>query len=206
MNVNDFDSLYIVCIEASIEELYKFSQEDVLVKSFKTQYHQLDIGEFYETELYGKSPLDFLGAIFFEPSGVSNKTVVLGNSGGWATLCNYICKNIGLRNIQFDMNSENSPIRRNSLFVHEKGNQIRAVQTIINEYNKWEFNSKGTTMPFENTGYYEKTDIKGRLNKEILIEYCIGYGLNILDDAFFNSNRKALCIKRDTTKQNTDTK
>lgn len=206
MKANNFDSLYIICIEASIEELYKFSQEDMLIKSVQTQYQQLDIGKFYETELHEKSPLEFLGAIFFQPFGVSNKTVVLGNSGGWATLCNYICKNIGLRNTQFDMNSENSTIKRNSLFVHEKGNQIRAVQAIINDFNNWEFTSRGIIMPYENTNYYEKINIKERLNKEILIEYCIKYGLNILDDTFFNSNQKALYIKRNTTKQNTTTR
>ncbi len=205
MTAKSFDNIYIVCIEASLDTLQKFSQTDQLISSFQTQYLFTDISEFYKEKLHKKSPLDFLGAIFFTPLELSNRTIVLGNSGGWATLCNYICKNLGLKNFQFDMNAENSEVKRNSLFVNENGRIVRIVQSITNDYNTWEFSSKGLLQPFENPDNYKKRKIQERLNKEILIEYCIKYGLDVLNESFFSSDQKALYIQRNMSGKHSET-
>ncbi len=202
MTVNSFESIFLICIEAPLSELYDFSQQDSLVNSFQVELSSININDFYKNELHEKSPLDFLGAVFFTPPKIKNKTIVLGNSGGWATLCNYICKNIGLRNIQFDMNSEISQIERNSLFVYEEGRNIRTVQAIKSDFDAWDFSSKGTPVSFENLSYYNRRIIKERLSKKILTEYCINLGLNVLNDSFFCSNEKSLYIKRNISNTN----
>jgi hypothetical protein len=42
---------------------------------------------------------------------------------------------------------------------------------------KWVFGNMGKVLPFENTDYYQIKQIRKRLSKDILIEYCTRLGI-----------------------------
>lgn len=189
MTANTFDSFSIICIETSVENIYNFLKRDEDSQKFEICYQKITIDSFYRSNIMYKT--NSYDAIFFE-SSVKNRTVVIGNKGAWATLCNYISASLNVDNVQFHMNKT---LERNTLFYNKGGTISRIVQAIRKENNSWEFVSKGLPLPFENVLNYKKKAIKNRLNKEILIDYCIQNGLNVLDDTFFSSNKNSLYVR-----------
>ena len=196
MNIDSYNNLYIICIEASLANLYEFVMKDNTLKSFHKEMSYINISEFYKNMFYKKSEKDFYGAIFFTSPNLENKTIVLGNAGSWATLCNYISKELKIRNIQFDIGTN-----RNTLFVNQSGILIRSVQTLLDDNCKWLFFSRGDILDFENPLYYKKKIIKERLNKDILVEYCYKNDLNVRDFSFFSSDKKCMFIRRNILKR-----
>lgn len=189
MTANTFDSFSIICIETSVKKIYDFLINDKNSQSFHRVYEKFSVASLYSDIILQPHSYD---AIFFESSNLKNRTIVIGNRMAWATLCNYISAALQVDNIQFHMNET---MERNTLFYHQKGEIKRVVQAIRKEDNSWDFVSKGDLLFFENSLNYKKKSIKNRLNKSILIEYCIKNGLNILDENFFCTEQKTLYVR-----------
>ena len=60
---------------------------------------------------------------------------------------------------------------------------------------KWKFYCEGEIQPFEVKEFYERKIIKQRLNKEILISYCVKLGIDIREDSFWKS-QQSLFVER----------
>lgn len=200
MTIDSFKSLYIVYAELAVEQIYTFLKEDSFTSSFEIELFNDSIEKVYMEELYGQSPAVFLGAVFFKPKQLKKGVIVLGNSGGWATLCNYICKSLNSFNIQFDINSVESGIYRNSLIMSDSGKIVRTVQSIVNDKDIWQFSENGIPLWFENTELYKDPEKAKRINKEILIKYCEKLGLDVRDSSFFEFNDEAIFVKRQMKK------
>lgn len=195
MNIDSYNNLYLICIEAPLANLYDFVIKDSALESFHKGMSYMDVSDFYENVFYDKSEKDFYGAIFFTSPNIEDKTIVLGNAASWATLCNYISKALKIRNIQFDIGTN-----RNTLLVNQAGILIRSVQTLLDKNCKWSFSSKGDLLDFENPLYYKKKIIKERLNKDILVEYCYKNNLAVRDSSFFSSDKECMFIRRNIIK------
>ena len=189
MNIDSYNNLYLICIEAPLAHLYDFVIKDSALESFHKEMSYMDVSDFYKNTFYNKSEKDFYGAIFFTSPNIEDKTIVLGNAASWATLCNYISKALKIRNIQFDIGAN-----RNTLLVNQ------SVQTLLDKNCKWSFSSKGDLLDFENPLYYKKKIVKERLNKDILIEYCYKNNLAVRDSSFFSSDKECIFIRRDIIK------
>lgn len=200
MTIDSFKSLYIVYVELNIEQIYTFLKEDSLTSSFEIELFNNSIEDVYMKKLYGQSPAEFLGAVFFKPKQLKKGVVVLGNSGGWATLCNYICKGLNSINIQFDINSLESEIHRNSLVMSDSGKIVRSVQSIVDDKGIWQFNENGEALWFENIEYYKVQEKAKRIDQEILVQYCEKLSLNVKDPSFFESNDESIFVKRQIRK------
>ena len=57
---------------------------------------------------------------------------------------------------------------------------------------KWIFHCQGEIQPFEDKELYQQKMIKRRLDKDALISYCIKLGIDIRDDAFWESQQSIL--------------
>ena len=116
MNIDSYNNLYLICIEAPLTNLYDFVAKDSALESFHKEMSYREVSDFYKNAFYNKSEKDFYGAIFFTSPNIEDKTIVLGNAASWATLCNYISKALKIRNIQFDIGTN-----RNTLLVNQSG-------------------------------------------------------------------------------------
>ena len=57
---------------------------------------------------------------------------------------------------------------------------------------KWKFYCQGEVQPFEDEKLYQVRTIKQKLNKDILIAYCVKLGFDIRDDDFWESKQSIL--------------
>jgi hypothetical protein len=75
-------------------------------------------------------------------------------------------------------------------YALQKGNILRLVYTMQDP--KWIYREQGEILPFEDKDNYNKKRISERLNKRIIIEYCLKLGLDIENENFWESSEKAL--------------
>jgi hypothetical protein len=203
MNIDTFPGLWFTQIDLPLGKIREFLATDYTTRGYALEYDKLEVDKFYLDELHEKPSVDFLAAIFYVPLVAPEKTIVLGNSGSWGTLSNYICKSLSCRNWQFDINDENSTTARNTLMVNDSGKSIRFVQTMFSDEddNEWIFTAKGEPQWFETMEYYERKEIKLRLNKDILVEYCEKLQLPVREDDFFRTDSACVFVKHETTKR-----
>jgi hypothetical protein len=202
MNIELYPSFWFTLIDLPIDSIHNFLLSDYASSKYTIVYDQVEVDKFYLENLHEKPELEFYGVLYYNPVNAPNKTIAIGNAGSWGTLSNYICKNLSSGNFQFDMNSEQSKIIRNTLLFNEKGKTLRSVQCLFSdEDNEWVFFQKGDPLWFENTTYYERQEVNTRLNKDILIEYCEKLGLQVRQDDFFRSDQKSLFVKHQVRKK-----
>ena len=78
----------------------------------------------------------------------------------------------------------------NAFSYIEKGKEVRIVYAMKDP--KWKFYCQGEIQPFEDKELYQRKMIKRRLDKDALISYCIKLGIDIRDDAFWESQQSVL--------------
>ncbi|WP_297970751.1 hypothetical protein, partial [uncultured Capnocytophaga sp.] len=63
MNIDSYNNLYLICIEAPLAYLYDFVAKDSALESFHKEVSYMEVSDFYKNAFYNKSEKDFYGAI-----------------------------------------------------------------------------------------------------------------------------------------------
>jgi hypothetical protein len=153
----------------------------------KLYYRELDI----ENDIIVKGGgAHFPKAVFFK-SKTANMIVQYSNyQDGWATLSNSISYELNKPFYKFEFSNPAAPDKKYSLERRENGKISRVIYAMQDP--KWIFYEQGNRLSFEDINNYEKKRIPERLNKKIIIEYCLRLGLDITDDDFWKSSELAL--------------
>lgn len=134
---------------------------------------------------------EIVKCVIWQPESINfNLSVFLTNiPDGWPSIINKYYsqyKSEVFRAVFCDTDSE-FPLYA---FEYKNKETIRVIQS-MKEEKKWEFFEKGTMLPFENGSIYKKRRIADRLNNEIIYEYLLTNGIDILNDKFWNSKGMA---------------
>ena len=200
MNINDFSALSFAYFEFSIGEIENFLRKDI-ENDLESQRISLtknvfNIEQYFSGAIDKRNPQKkpyakpTLEAFFYSPSSSPEKTIMVSNMrDGWIQLCRVLSKTLKCRYYYFLMDDDlfDEP---GNYFESGDGVSTRTVYAI--KEDKWVFCSIGDAVSIEDVQHYKKRNIKDRLNKQILIEYCQKLDLSIFDDNFWQSESEGL--------------
>lgn len=90
---------------------------------------------------------------------------------GWSSLSSYITNGLKIKSYYFRIMDDKKILMPSNYLTCNDGLGGRRTVYAQKE-NRWVFANVGEPLPFENTEYYSEKQIKARLNKDILLEYC----------------------------------
>ena len=109
---------------------------------------------------------------------------------GFSSLVYNISDALKIKAYCFQISTNNAPDAMNAFRYIENGKEVRIVYAMKDP--KWNFYCHGEIQPFEDKELYQRKMIKRRLDKEALISYCAKLGIDIRDDAFWESQQSVL--------------
>ena len=109
---------------------------------------------------------------------------------GFSSLVYQISDALRIKAYCFQISTNDAPDAFNAFMYIENGKEVRIVYAMKDP--KWKFYCQGEIQPFEDKELYQRKMIKRRLNKESLISYCAKLGIDIRDDAFWESQQSVL--------------
>ncbi len=193
MQIDRFKYFTFTYLDTSLEQIKKY----ILEKWGSNDKYRI-IDSPFQFNLYHLCPptggAHFEKLYFFTPKLCKNKCIMFSNySDGLGTLIHVLTNDLKLKAYSFRISTNNIPDALNEFSCIENGKRLRTVYAMKDP--KWKFYCEGEIQPFEEKEFYERKIIKQRLNKEILISYCVKLGIDIREDSFWKS-QQSLFVER----------
>ena len=190
MRINNFKYFTFTYLDTSFEQL-----KDYILKRWKGDSKYKTTCTPFKFDLYELSPpkggAHFEKMYFFTPKSCGDKSIMFSNySDGLSSLVYQITSALRIKAYCFRISISDIPDAINAFSCIEKGKELRTVYAMRDP--GWKFYCQGKLQPFEDEGLYRRKMIKQRLNKYILISYCIKLGLDIRNDSFWESQQSIL--------------
>ena len=190
MRINKFKYFTFTYFDCSLEQI-----EDIVLKKWgDCKKYKITYTPF-KFDLYESSPLKggahFEKVYFFAPKSCDDKCVMFSNySDGLSSLVYQITYSLKIKAYSFRIGTDDFPDAINAFGYIENGTERRTVYAMKDP--KWKFYCQGEVQPFEDEKLYRARTIKQKLNKDILIAYCVKLGFDIRDDDFWESKQSIL--------------
>ena len=193
MQIDRFKYFTFTYLDTSLEQIKKY----ILEKWGSNDKYRI-IDSPFQFNLYHLCPptggAHFAKLYFFTPKLCKNKCIMFSNySDGLRSLIHVLTNGLKLKAYSFRISANNIPEALNEFSCIENGETLRTVYAMKDP--KWKFYCEGEIQPFEEKEFYERKIIKQRLNKEILISYCVKLGIDIREDSFWKS-QQSLFVER----------
>ena len=193
MQIDRFKYFTFTYLDTSLEQIKKYILEKW---GGNDKYRIIDTP--FQFNLYHLCPpkggAHFEKLYFFTPKLCKNKCIMFSNySDGLSSLIHVLTNDLKLKAYSFRISANNIPEALNEFSCIENGKTLRTVYAMKDP--KWKFYCEGEIQPFEEKEFYERKIIKQRLNKEILISYCVKLGIDIREDSFWKS-QQSLFVER----------
>ena len=193
MYINKFKYFTFTYLETSLGQVQKYIQE----RWGGDDKYRITCTPF-QFDLYASSPpkggAHLEKFYFFTPKSCESKCIMFSNySDGLSSLIHVLTNDLKLKAYSFRISANNIPDALNEFSCIENGKTLRTVYAMKDP--KWKFYCEGEIQPFEEKEFYERKIIKQRLNKEILISYCVKLGIDIREDSFWKS-QQSLFVER----------
>lgn len=190
MLIEQFSYFTFSCFQCPLEDIVKTLSANFLENGKR----KLSLKPFM-FDLYNNSPLKggahFEKAYFFVPAINRNISVMYSNySDGWNTLARWLSSKIQCDCYNFQITNIDSSDSMNSFNFIQNGADVRTVYAMKD--SKWIFYENGIIQWFEDESYYKRKLIKNRLNKDILLSYCVKLGFVITEANFWKSEDAVL--------------
>jgi hypothetical protein len=190
MYIDKFEYFTFSCFDCSLEQIKSFSQS----QWGKCEKYKI-YSKPFKFDLYESKPLNggahFEKVYFFSPKNYKDICVMFSNySDGLSSLVYQITFELKITAYCFRITVIDSFETLNSFACVSNGDEIRTVYTMRDP--RWVFYSQGEIQWFEDVEFYKRKIIKTRLNKDILISYCVKLGFDITDDEFWESDQSFL--------------
>lgn len=145
---------------------------------------------FFKEEVYSAESND----IVFSPVSCPNITLFTSNlSDGGSSLVFIMNEFLKLDSISLRISKTEDFYKVYDFDYYKDGDSIRYVRSMQDP--RWEFYERGNPLWFEDIELYKQRMIKKRMNKEILISYCLKLGFDITLENFWKNNDKIYRIK-----------
>lgn len=186
MQIDRFKYFTFTYLYTSLEQIKKY----ILEKWGSDDKYRI-IDSPFQFNLYDLCPpkggAHFEKLYFFTPKLCKNKCIMFSNySDGLSSLIHVLTNDLKIKAYSFRISANNIPDALNEFSCIENGKTLRTVYAMKDP--KWKFYCEGEIQPFEEKEFYERKIIKQRLNKEILISYCVKLGIDIREDFFGKAN------------------
>ena len=193
MQIDRFIYFTFTYLDTSLEQIKKY----ILEKWGSDDRYRI-IDSPFQFNLYHLCPpkggAHFEKLYFFTPKLCKNKCIMFSNySDGLSSLIHVLTNDLKIKAYSFRISANNIPDALNEFSCIENGKMLRTVYAMKDP--KWKFYCEGEIQPFEEKEFYERKIIKQRLNKEILISYCVKLGIDIREDSFWKS-QQSLFVER----------
>lgn len=193
MQIDRFIYFTFTYLDTSLEQIKKY----ILEKWGSDDKYRI-IDSPFQFNLYDLCPPNggahFEKLYFFTPKLCKNKCIMFSNySDGLSSLIHVLTNDLKIKAYSFRISANNIPEALNEFSCIENGETLRTVYAMKDP--KWKFYCEGEIQPFEEKEFYERKIIKQRLNKEILISYCVKLGIDIREDSFWKS-QQSLFVER----------
>ena len=193
MQIDRFIYFTFTYLDTSLEQIKKY----ILEKWGSDDKYRI-IDSTFQFNLYDLCPpkggAHFEKLYFFTPKLCKNKCIMFSNySDGLSSLIHVLTNDLKIKAYSFRISANNIPEALNEFSCIENGETLRTVYAMKDP--KWKFYCEGEIQPFEEKEFYERKIIKQRLNKEILISYCVKLGIDIREDSFWKS-QQSLFVER----------
>lgn len=190
MQIDRFKYFTFTYLDTSLEQIKKYILEKW---GGNDKYRIIDTP--FQFNLYHLCPpkggAHFEKLYFFTPKLCKNKCIMFSNySDGLSSLIYQITHFLKTRAYCFQISASDVPDAINAFSCIENGKELRTVYAMKDP--KWKFYSQGEIQPFEDTELYLQKMIKRRLDKDILVSYCVKLGIDIRDDHFWESVQSIL--------------
>lgn len=130
--------------------------------------------------------------VMFSPLNLPNSTVVVTNRvDGFSSLSFELAAKHQMNQFQVISTPELDEYPQNLIRLWERGVEIRRVLA-MKDSDRWVFLQSGTPTFAEDVAVYSRRKIKDRLNRFEIIEIMRRYGVDILSDGFWSSDRSAI--------------
>ena len=193
MQIDRFIYFTFTYLDTSLEQIKKY----ILEKWGSDDKYRI-IDSPFQFNLYHLCPpkggAHFEKLYFFTPKLCKNKCIMFSNySDGLSSLIHVLTNDLKIKAYSFRISANNIPDALNEFSCIENGKTLRTVYAMKDP--KWKFYCEGEIQLFEEKEFYERKIIKQRLNKEILISYCVKLGIDIREDSFWKS-QQSLFVER----------
>lgn len=190
MRINQFEYFTFTCLDCPLEQIKGYIQK----RWGNSEKYKITRTPF-KFDLYETSPLKggahFEKLYFFTPRTCENKCIMFSNySDGLSSLAYQISEAMRIKAYCFQISTNDTHDAMNAFSYIENGEKVRTVYAMKDP--KWKFLCQGEIQPFEDKELYQQKMIKRRLDKDALISYCIKLGIDIRDDAFWESQQSIL--------------
>lgn len=190
MRINNFEYFTFTYLDSPLEKIDDYVQKK-LGDSGKYKITRTP----FKFDLYERCPpkggAHFEKLYFFAPKTCEDKCIMFSNyPDGFSSLIYNISDALKIKAYCFQISTNNAPDAMNAFKYIENGKEVRIVYAMKDP--KWNFYCHGEIQPFEDKELYQRKMIKRRLDKEALISYCAKLGIDILDDAFWESQQSVL--------------
>jgi hypothetical protein len=90
-----------------------------------------------------------------------------------------------VRSILSDFGKKTNGWGGGAFSISEGFNRIRGISLMMNDFDRWEFNTSGNEQPFEETEKYKERFVKNRFTPDMLDRYLKHFGINYYDENFY---------------------
>lgn len=190
MYINKFKYFTFTYLDTPLEQVKKY----ILERWRGDDKYRITYTPF-QFDLYDSSPpkggAHLEKFYFFTPKSCESKCIMFSNyPDGLSSLIYQITHFLKTRAYCFQISASDVPDAINAFSCIENGKELRTVYAMKDP--KWKFYSQGEIQPFEDTELYLQKMIKRRLDKDILVSYCVKLGIDIRDDHFWESVQSIL--------------